>query len=202
MRVVILLLGILALSAFVGCQSKPMVVSESQPGLEGIKVHGDWTVEVRNPDGSLATSKQFTNKFVGQHILAGLLSLEQVTVSKRKIGFRHKDSPNSSAQSDEAQCAGKSPGDLQGVLATAIQVQNDDGTLGNSLWSASCTLEISGNEPKFITQVSTFLYTTPFIKISPDIPATPVTLSFKIFDEPIEVWDGQVIAATVILSVD
>jgi hypothetical protein len=34
MRVVILLLGILALSAFVGCQSKPMVVSESGSGPE------------------------------------------------------------------------------------------------------------------------------------------------------------------------
>jgi hypothetical protein len=31
---------------------------------EGIKVHGHWTIEVRNPDGSLATHREFENSLV------------------------------------------------------------------------------------------------------------------------------------------
>jgi len=85
MRVVILLLAILALSAFVGCQSKPMVVSESQPGLEGIKVHGDWTVEVTNPDGSLAKKIEFSNfiREEGFGVLAMLMTHDQPIVGRR-----------------------------------------------------------------------------------------------------------------------
>lgn len=50
---------------------------------EGIKVHGQWTIEVRNADGSLASRTEFKNRLalpgdepyagVGNRILAGLL---------------------------------------------------------------------------------------------------------------------------------
>ena len=55
MRMLTLVLAVLALSAFIGCQSKPMVGSGVQSDREGIQVHGDWVIEVRNPDGSLET---------------------------------------------------------------------------------------------------------------------------------------------------
>jgi len=52
-----------------------------KPG-EGIKVHGHWTVEVKNPDGSLAQHVEFENSLVGggagDMILAQLLSGEVV----------------------------------------------------------------------------------------------------------------------------
>jgi hypothetical protein len=43
---------------------------------EGIKVHGHWVIEVRNPDGSLATRREFQNALnpVGRRNLAGLLA--------------------------------------------------------------------------------------------------------------------------------
>jgi hypothetical protein len=40
------------------------VVASSAPGSapqEGIKVHGHWTIEVRNPDGSIAERREFEN---------------------------------------------------------------------------------------------------------------------------------------------
>jgi len=43
---------------------------------EGIKIHGRWTVEVRNPDGSVASRHEFNNALVptsGERVLAGLL---------------------------------------------------------------------------------------------------------------------------------
>jgi hypothetical protein len=41
---------------------------------EGIKVHGHWTIEIRNPDGTLASRSEFENSLQGgETLLAGLL---------------------------------------------------------------------------------------------------------------------------------
>jgi len=45
---------------------------------EGIKVHGHWTIEVKNPDGKVATHREFENALVsgvtgGAALLAGIL---------------------------------------------------------------------------------------------------------------------------------
>jgi hypothetical protein len=201
MRVFVLLLAILALSAFVGCQSKPMVVSESGSGSEGIKVHGDWTVEVTNPDGSLATKKQFQNSFLGQHLVAALLSRDFEMA--RKMQFAIVDAVNIDASlSNDAECMGNLSSFNNGTVpAKAVHTPNADGEMNNSVWNGSCTLEINGDESKFINWVGTILSSTPQI---PEDSAGNVnsSLSHKIFFEPIEVWDGQVVAATVILSVE
>jgi len=52
---------------------------ESKPaksGQEGIKVHGHWVIDVRNPDGSLAQHREFENSLTlnGTYVLAALLS--------------------------------------------------------------------------------------------------------------------------------
>jgi hypothetical protein len=41
---------------------------------EGIKVHGHWTIEVRNPDGSVATHREFENSLVGPGTLSLFLA--------------------------------------------------------------------------------------------------------------------------------
>ena len=56
----------------------------SKPGGEGIKIHGHWVIDVRNPDGTLAAHRDFHNSLVtltgasygptGDQILAALLS--------------------------------------------------------------------------------------------------------------------------------
>jgi hypothetical protein len=40
---------------------------------EGIRVHGDWTIVVRNEDGSIAARHQFRNALVNPELLARLL---------------------------------------------------------------------------------------------------------------------------------
>lgn len=42
---------------------------------EGIKVHGHWTIEVRNPDGKVATHREFENSLVNGPGAATLVSL-------------------------------------------------------------------------------------------------------------------------------
>jgi hypothetical protein len=208
MRVVILLLAILALSAFIGCQAKPMVVPESGSGSEGIKVHGDWIVEVTNPDGSLATRRQFRNEFVGPHVIAALLSLDLEV--KRFMWFAFSDSPDLKVGDVEIKwvmggfCkeAVNAPLGSSHVSANVIQAANDEGNFDNSVWNASCTLEsVDGN--RFLYNVATSMEANKTINPSSGGNASKMgVLSFKTLDEPIEVWDGQVVAATVILSVD
>ena len=211
MRVVILLLAILALSAFIGCQAKPMVVPESGSGSEGIKVHGDWTIEVTNPDGSLATRKQFTNSFDGKHIVAALLSLDLEVERRMAFGIKASPATLASPWSEEDGCKETSNFTASSTVQHQVPVKvvhasNADDKMNNSVWNGSCTLEINGDESRFITQVWTNLQATPQIKEYAPKPnviyAISNTLSTRVLDEPIEVWDGQVVAATVILSVD
>jgi hypothetical protein len=60
-------------------------VAEAPPkkaASEGIKVHGHWTVEVRNPDGTVASRQEFENALdpiEGADLLTGLLSGEYTT---------------------------------------------------------------------------------------------------------------------------
>src|SRR2546428_3795116 len=43
-------------------QSKASARAESKGGqVEGIKVHGHWTIDVRNPDGKLVMHREFEN---------------------------------------------------------------------------------------------------------------------------------------------
>lgn len=59
-----------------------------KPGVEGIKVHGDWVIDVHNADGSLAEHRAFKNSLYqdqGQNLLMYLLS-GQLTPSTLAIG--------------------------------------------------------------------------------------------------------------------
>lgn len=48
---------------------------------EGIKVHGHWTVELRNPDGSVATHREFENQ------LSSPLGLASILARQVSVGF-------------------------------------------------------------------------------------------------------------------
>jgi hypothetical protein len=49
--------------------------SSGKPGNEGIKVHGHWVINVKNPDDTLAEHREFDNSLAdGGQLLVGLLS--------------------------------------------------------------------------------------------------------------------------------
>ena len=48
---------------------------------EGIRVHGHWTIEIRNPDGTLITHREFENSLIGQTALVQILA-RQATVGE------------------------------------------------------------------------------------------------------------------------
>jgi hypothetical protein len=66
-----------------GEESESSVAEEKSSGdgkHEGIKVHGHWTIEVRNPDGAVVTHREFENSLVtngtnsGSAVLAAILA--------------------------------------------------------------------------------------------------------------------------------
>jgi len=59
----------------------PTEVSDSSTksdGLsEGIQVHGDWVIEVHDPDGALVDKREFENEFKGAEAIVEVLSREK-----------------------------------------------------------------------------------------------------------------------------
>ena len=74
-----LLLLMAALGAPGQANPTPVAAAEKKGTGEGIKVHGHWTIEVRNPDGTLDSRREVENALIiwtagGQTLLAGLLA--------------------------------------------------------------------------------------------------------------------------------
>jgi hypothetical protein len=59
--------------------AKPAAQADGKGANEGIKVHGHWTIVVKNRDGKIASRTQFENSFVGAETLVGLLSGNQTS---------------------------------------------------------------------------------------------------------------------------
>src|SRR2546426_7465271 len=58
--------------------SKAPARAEPKGGqVEGIKVHGHWTIDLRNPDGTLVTHREFENAFNNPNLLGGFLARQQ-----------------------------------------------------------------------------------------------------------------------------
>lgn len=63
----------------INSEASENAISEAKPAgdgsHEGIKVHGHWTIDVRNPDGALITHREFENSLVsgGSFVLANCL---------------------------------------------------------------------------------------------------------------------------------
>jgi hypothetical protein len=59
----------------------PVAKQPAKGSHEGIKVHGHWTIEVKNPDGSLVSRREFENAidpYEGSDLLTGVLSGDYV----------------------------------------------------------------------------------------------------------------------------
>ncbi len=75
-----LLLSMMTLTGCTASESKTTPAPVSSPAgapQEGIKVHGHWIIEVRNPDGTPAEYREFDNAFntsVGADLLVKILS--------------------------------------------------------------------------------------------------------------------------------
>ena len=210
MRVVISLLAILALSAFVGCQSQPMVISENQPNQEEFKVRGDWVIEVSDPDGTLVDKRVFSNAIheAGPSLLAALVTGD-TSVANNKIRFDISNIGKCLEEHDY----------FWGVIMDAQVLRTRGGVLGipdimdgnpradyqsNITWSAGCTVTFDDNsEEAVLSKVDTMLELGSAVQLGSDEDAPQVSrevLTTKELDPGVRVYRGQMVSATVFMS--
>jgi hypothetical protein len=69
---------VLTVFAVVGGATLALAQTPPAPGgpVEGIKVHGHWTIDIRNADGTIASHHEFENALTGQgkRVISGLLT--------------------------------------------------------------------------------------------------------------------------------
>ena len=60
---------------------------ETHGAHDGVKVHGHWTIVIRNADGSISSRHEFENGLVGDTVLAGILA-RTTTVGPWSVAIR------------------------------------------------------------------------------------------------------------------
>jgi hypothetical protein len=94
---------------------------------EGIKVHGHWVIEVKNPDGKVVSHTEFENSYVtAQAVLPNMLS--------RHLTYGEWGVLLGNSSSSQSPC---------GALATA-PLSVDDSVEGNNLTTNICVISESG----------------------------------------------------------
>src|SRR5262245_56145523 len=68
-------------------EARPSEVAPAPGPQVGIEAHGHWTIEIRNPNGTLAERREFENAYVGGDFLPRRLGRSQV-VGLYSISFR------------------------------------------------------------------------------------------------------------------
>lgn len=168
---------------------------------EGIKVHGHWTIEVRNPDGKLVTHREFENALdnFGGRLLAQYLARNE-TVGQWNVAllagntFLYIDEPGPAA-------GAPNPGTVIGVLTVSVSangalVLSGTGTapISATITSVSSqTSSCSANIAPSMCNVASGNETGGSLGVLPYL--TSATLA-----SPVSVTAGQTIAVTVNIS--
>lgn len=128
----------------------------ASPSAEGIVVHGDWTLEVVNTDGSVATSSSFSNALgdIGAESLKDLLSRTE-TAGEWHVELWGTPSPCNNTAGEERSCRATEVADFEAnyfptltldtsaagalTLTGAVTIQNDSTINAVSTRLATCT---------------------------------------------------------------
>jgi hypothetical protein len=148
---------------------------------EGIKVHGHWTIEIRNPNGSLVSHFEFENAMADNGVLLTELLNGSITVSKWRI--RMDGTPGVS----NAPCSGNT-----GCILDATQGFAPAGPGGQRIFQLQGT--ITANQAGRIEQVTSQWVNTPL--------GTGGNFTAKTLD-PVDqkaIVNGQIIQVTVQIS--
>jgi len=177
-------------------KEQPAAASENaQPGYEGIKVHGHWTIEVRNPDGKLVTHREFENALVN----SGSSLLGQLIGRAASAGFWNVYINGPCNGSFGPTCViGEPASGNSGIdFFNTLSVKVSSASLS---LSGTATAHITGS----ISSVSTGLSACPSSN-APSAPCSPTTEGYTDFTSAtvspaINVLAGQTIAVTVTIS--
>ena len=174
---------------------------------EGIKVHGHWTIEVRNPNGSIATHREFENSLAG----AGAFPLTSFLSRTNSVGLWQIQLASQVGNTVGGPCSG---GGTCTLYESGSGVPADGNNFNTLLVSATgngstftlngtAAASVGGNITDVFTAVETcppsFSVASPCAQ-GPSISYTYNFLTSRTLSAPIPVGAGQTIAVTVVIS--
>lgn len=201
-------------------ETAPAVESKGGP-KEGIKVHGHWTIDVRNPDGTLVSHREFENAMTpyGRSELVLLMIRQTVwsTWQVRLFGTACRDQNGVAGHDcviDEPVNSGSQFPNLK--IGGGTSCTSPCGPFGDTFrLSGTATVDLGGSSPNgTITGVGTFLHGECAPNVSPvqcvsataprngnvfDFTATPL-LDSSGQPAPLTVGQGRIIQFTVDIS--
>lgn len=153
---------------------------------EGIKVHGDWTIEIRDPDGSLVSRHAFENALVpggGDTMLARLLG-RTLPGFLWRVAIGDLSGPGSPCPPGPA-----TPPDGFPCLATEPDVTVTATPEGTLRLSGSVTARRAASIALVATELA-----------DPNTQSLLLRFTRKQLSSPIPVTEGQIIGFTVVFS--
>ncbi len=150
-------LGLLAVMTMVVASCG--VAPQSSGPTEGIAVHGDWTIEVYNEDGTLDERVEFSNAFVGEFVLSDLLvgkrtpgdwriffgeELESTVCPSTVFGKCSIDAEAETTQAGDVRLTGSTTVEEEGLVDT---VSTELDLCGSDVSPDGCRISSSGLAP-------------------------------------------------------
>jgi len=185
-------------------QPTPVVAKASAPTARGaspgdaIEVHGHWIIDVRNPDGTLASHHDFQNALLasGQQLLSYLISKGSSIITwDIRLRANNTDTTGpctpSPANSDST-CYIVGPGS---ALPLLMQNAPNIFSTGGFTRTPAGTLEISGNATAASAQSIGYVES-----LAEATGLGPSSFSARVLDPPIQVAVGQQLFVKVIVS--
>jgi hypothetical protein len=185
---------------------EPSAAARAKPSggqAEGIKVHGQWTIEVRNPDGTLASRTDFHNDLdttTGSSILSLLLA-RQATPGYWFVFLYESSSsgPCLNFLNAQAPCMLSEPStNFSGSDSTNLTVTSptSGANAGKVVLAGMVTAERNATIDGVVTQVLRCPATG-----SPSTPCSGPIHTFTIGHPPaVSVVTGQIVQVTVVIS--
>jgi hypothetical protein len=170
---------------------------------EGIKVHGHWTIDVRNPDGTLASHRDFENSLIGPVVLSTSLARTAVTGLWSLTLFAVSTASNPCGSVSSTYCSIVEP--TETVLGSIMNLNVSAPTSGPNVGK----LVLSGSV--IAAQAGTFIAVETFVDYCPVgvAPAactascsgcTTAGFTTYTFNPAINITAGQLVQVTVVFS--
>ncbi len=186
----------------------PAPASNNAP-QEGIKVHGHWTIEVRNPDGTLAEHREFENalySWSGNNFLTSVLG-RVVSVGGWEVclaasnatdnAFADSGSNPAAGYIEESSYAGSAPNYFKNLT---VSLTAGTGSL-YQFWyltlSGTATAQRNG---KIGVVYTSNTYLGPTSPPASSYSGNKLTITQSVLSDVVNVSAGQQIAVTVVIS--
>ena len=183
------------------------VAAPSAQQQEGIKVHGDWVIEVRNPDGSLVNRYEFKNALVGagHTVLSRLLARTGSSGGWQVLLSDDAQQNPCKTGTSRAPCmSGEVPPTTNtefGWVFNTLQVGNPQTPAGPDTTKVQLSGTVTASFDGSIQQVTTALHscTPDTLPVACDRGST-FDFSSRVLAAPIAVAAGQIVQFKVIFS--